>query len=130
MAAANKNSFSAGPWPMKPKEAEKFRLVTPENRKQAIVYGRILYIIEQIGTHFIFKGTMTADPRFTKGKVKYPFKPWETAKTGLSHFDVYIDEDQNYEKWVQSNKTLIDKFISEKVLYINPSDKILTYTQE
>lgn len=126
-----KHSFSAGPWPMKEKDMKNFLMVTTLNRPTTVVLGRILYVIERVGRINIFKGVISIDPCFTRGKWKYPWKPWQKKPAGAStHFVVGFPEDMNYEEWARDNKNIIDKFIKEEQLYIKPSDPILVYFKE
>jgi hypothetical protein len=128
MANKNKTNYGAGPWPMKRSLIEDFILVTPDNRKQAVIIGRILYIIAPSGSNYTFRGTMSIDPCFTKGWILFPCKPWETPNTG--HRRVYIPAGFDYEEWKDTNKRLIDGYIESKELYIRQTDPILTYLKE
>jgi len=130
---ASKNNFSSGPWTMKPKDILNFRIVTNENRKIAVIAGRIMYIIDSVGNHHVFRGTMTIDPRFDRGHILYPYRPWDSVPKecmNKTHFKVYINENMDYNEWADKNKRLIDKYIEEKSLYIKPEDPILTYFRE
>lgn len=117
-------NYSFAPWNMSKKEFDSFVLVTKDNRKQAIVYGRILYIISGL----TFRGSITIDPPFEKGWIHYPFKPWMNSRQ--SHYRVFINDNTDYNQYVTSNKALIDKFIEEKSLYLKPTDPILTFKKE
>lgn len=119
-----KNSYSFGPWTMKQAEKDSFVQVTFENRPQAIVYGRILYIISGL----TFRGSFSVDPNFEKGWIHYPFKPW-MSKT-QTHYKVFISEETEQHVYAMNYKKLIDSFIEEKSLYLKPSDPILTYRKE
>lgn len=122
------SNFSVAPWYLKGKHIESFSKVTEFNRKQAIVQGRIFYVIEPIGSKWMFRGTLTIDPCFTKGSWRYPFMPWQKNKT--THFKVYFPENLDYNFWWKETKALLDKFIAEGNLYINPADPILTYYKD
>lgn len=132
-AKVEKNTFRVGPWTMKPKEFESFVKVTESNRPNAMVYGRIFYIIDVLGKNYTFRGTMIADPRFTKGHILYPYRPWDIIPKDVpnkTHYRVYIYEETDYHTWVTQNKALFDKHISEGTLFIKPTDPILTYHTE
>ena len=128
MAKQNVNNYNIGPWEMKRTLIVDFRLITPDNRKNAIVTGRILYIIEPNGLNFTFRGTMSIDPCFVQGWFKYPLKPWQSGYP--SHTRVYMNANMDYNVWASENKILIDRYINEKVLYLKPTDPILTYYKE
>jgi len=120
-------NYGNGPWELKKTQIKDFSIVNEFNRKNAVTLGRIFYIIEPIGYSYMFRGTFTIDPKFTKGWWNYPFKPWQSSD--LTHFKVYFNGDVDYNEWAQSNKTIIDRFINEKTLYIKSSDPLLTYYQ-
>lgn len=105
-----------------------YRLITQDNRKNAIVVGRILYIIEPLGLNYTFRGSMSIDPCFTQGWIKYPYKPWQQGYP--NHFRVYMNANMDYNVWAAENKILIDNYIENKVLYLKPTDPILTYYKE
>lgn len=126
MASRKPETLSNGGWNFKRGEVEsKYCAVTHENRKNAIKYGRILYVIEGLR----YGGYFTVNPYFTKGMYRYPHMPWE-VRNGVTHWKVYYPEDGDYEYWKESFRTLIDKFINEKTLYINPSDPLVTYFKD
>lgn len=128
MEKKQKNTFGSGPWIMKKVAMEHFIAVTEGNRKQARVAGRIFYVIEKSGHQFVFCGTFSIDPPFTQGWWHVPFKPWMKGFPG--HFRVYMNSNVDYNTWVAENKYMLDKFITEKKLYINTRDPILTFKQE
>jgi hypothetical protein len=127
MSNKNKANYGAGPWPINRSLIEGFIKVTESNRKQAVVYGRILYIIDPSGSNYIFRGTMSVDPYFDRGWHHYPWKPWQ-GKTG--HFRVFMTNGVPYDEWKDANKKLINTYIAEGSLYIKQSDPILTYIKE
>lgn len=123
-----KSNFGAGPWIMKKKQFDDFRKVTTQNWPNANVMGRILYIIEVTGKNYLFRGTMTIEPCFRAGWVRFPFKPWMQGYPGYQ--SVKMDTDMNYNDYVKTNKALIHKYIAEETLFINPNDPILTFYQD
>lgn len=127
MEANKKLNYSFGPWPMPRTRMKDFIAVTEANRKMAVVIGRIFYIIEKTGKTFLFRGSFSIDPCFTKGEVHYPFKPW--IRSNETHYKIIMPDNLDYNKWATDNKALIDKYIAENTLYLNPSDPILTYKQ-
>jgi hypothetical protein len=122
------SNYSFGPWDLKKKDIDNFRIVTELNRKKAVVIGRILYIISLSKNTHTFRGTLTVTPCFDKGYWMCPFMPW--MNSSLSHYSVRFDEPINKEDWVVSHKLILDKFISEKSLFIKPTDPILTYKKQ
>lgn len=125
MAGKNANNYGKGPWDLKKGAINDFVAVTASNRKNAIVLGRILYIIRLNGTIYQFCGTMSVDPRFTKGWFGYPLKPWQTGFPG--HQRIFMPEDMDYNDWKNNNDKIISAHIESKELYIKPSDPILTF---
>jgi len=105
-----------------------FRKVTEENRKQAIILGRVLYVIERKGSLITYRGSFSIDPCFEKGYYWYPCRPWQKNKE--SHYKVFMNEGINRSEWIAINKRLIDMYISQECLYLNPSDPILTFKKE
>lgn len=126
--AVKKKTFAEGPWTIKKAEVDTFAKVTESNRKQAIVIGRILYIIAKDGNVYTYCGAMTIDPCLLKGWWKWPFLPF--VNKSLSHFKVYVDSDKSRDDWAAEYKGLIDKYINEGTLYIKREDPILTYIKE
>lgn len=125
MAKKETNSYAKGPWVIKHGAIKNYIPVTELNKASVLIIGRILYIIDTLGRTKTFRGTMTIDPCFTKGKFNYPFKPWDNGKR--SHYEVYFPEDMNYEEYKTVNRALVEKYMSEKSLYIKMEDPILKY---
>lgn len=125
-----KNNFGAGPWDLKKGDIDRFILVTEQNRKNAIVQGRILYFIDRQKT---FLGTILIAPCLTKGWWWYPHMPWAIIPNDVqnkTHYRVYLDAGQDYENWASSYKFLIDQGILKQNLYICPEDKILQFFKD
>jgi len=104
-----------------------FVLVTPENRKQAVVIGRIFYKIDDKNNCI---GHFQIIPLRKKGWVNVPNYPWDMDHpyiNGKTHWKYFNEEDENHILWVKRNKDQIDKGIENKNLYIKTSDPILTY---
>jgi hypothetical protein len=115
-------SYAVSGWKLKKNSMTDYRLVTPENRKQAVIIGRILYVI----TDLVFRGTMTVTPCFDSGWYFIPWMPW----MGEGHYTVFFNEPTNRDDWISSNKALLDLHINEQSLYIKPTDPILTYKKQ
>lgn len=115
--------------PKMPKNLEGFVLITPENRKTAIVIGRILYTIH--------KGKLVnydkIGPCFKRGWYEIPHFPWNTEHPyvqGKTHFKMWSGEESNFNAWKDMWKDTIDKGIADKTLYIRLTDPILTYKHQ
>lgn len=126
--AVKKNSYLKGPWALKKNEINDFSLVTEINRKNAIVQGRILYVIQREGRAPVYCGFFTIDPCFTKGWWKVPCKPFE--KKDEAHRRTFIHEDIVRAKWASEYKSLLDLHIKNEQLFIKSTDPILTYHKE
>ena len=124
--AVKKNSFLAGPWTIKQAAIDTFMKVTPENRKQAVVQGRIMYVIST-SRPMTYKGFFTIDPCLTKGWWKMPFRPFDT---GSGHYRVFINEDIVRAKWAKDFNDLITRHVANEELFIKPTDPILKYYKE
>jgi len=128
MAAPKKKTLAEGPWTMKKAEVDTFARVTESNRKQAVVIGRILYIISKEGNVYTYGGCMTIDPCLLKGWWKWPWLPFVNQRT--SHFRVFIESDMSRDDWAADYKALLDMHIEKEQLYIKREDPILTYIKE
>lgn len=115
------------PWVMSRKEFEKFIPVTELNRKNAIVQGRILYIISEVGKIITYNGNRIVDPCFTKGKWRIDHAPWHIKNTPSPTFDVYFFSSVEREHWASEWAAMIREGIQKKELFINPSDPIIQY---
>lgn len=120
--AKNSYNYDLGPWRFRRESLTPFVKVTDENRVNAAITGRILYIIE--GT--LYRGHLVLHPAFKKGNNVMQRKPWEKNKEDF--YTVYITEDMNYNEHTTLLKRLVSKFIAEGTLFINPSDPVLKYT--
>lgn len=110
---------------MKPAGLKDFVLITESNRKSAIVIGRTIYTIDGSGGFIQYRGFTTIHPCFTKGKWRIELEA--VMKSKNKFWECYFPEDMNRTEWADSWKKKIDKGIEEKNIYINPSDKILTF---
>ena len=128
MAAEKKKTFANAPWTMKKAEVDTFAKVTEDNRKQAIIIGRILYIISKEGNVYTYNGCMTIDPCYYKGWWRWPHLPFVTKEK--THWRVYIDSDKSRDEWAAEYKVRIDKYIQNGELYLKREDPILTYIKE
>jgi hypothetical protein len=126
MANKDKTNYAKGPWTMKKSMIADFILVTPDNRENAIVLGRVLYVISPNGLNYMYRGAMSIDPCIEKGWILYPKKPWE----GTGHYRVFFPQDMDYDEWKDTYKKLLDNYIANKELYIKTTDPILTYLKE
>lgn len=113
-----------------------FIKVTELNRKKCIIVGRILYLIKKEKKTNLCTGFMVVSPMFKIGWNYIPYFPWDYShpyvkRTGSGHWKFYSDEDQDYNKWIESNKMFIETFgINKNQLYIKLSDPILQFKHE
>jgi len=131
--AKQSSNYGVAPWQLKKGAINDFTLVTEKNRSNAIVLGRILYFMEPIGVNHIFRGAISVNSRLTKGKWMWPRMPWMPATkeaTNKTHFEVYVDKDEDYESWKTYYDYVITKGINEKTLYICQKDPILTFLKK
>lgn len=131
MEKKKKNDYWWAPWSSKEGAFKEMVPVTELNRKNAIVQGRMVYIIEpETKSMSRYCGFITICPRYTKGEWLWPLEPflprWPEHKD-KTHYKIYFDCDQDYEKYKNDYKILIDRGIANKTLYINPKDPILTF---
>lgn len=109
-----------------------FVLITEDNRKQAVVIGRIFYNLTVKNGKNILGGFWHIWPCMKKGWVHHPYYPWDfehpyIKDTGRTHWKFYQEKDDNYIKWVRTFKERIDKGIKDSNLYIRTTDPILKY---
>lgn len=123
---AKKFGFDQAPWIMSRKEFEKFKAITEANRKNAVMQGRIIYSISDMGKVITYLGCRVIDPCFTKGNWRVQHKPFVKG-THSSFFEVFFREDMNRSHWASSWDAILKEGIEKKQLYINPSDPILKY---
>lgn len=128
MEKKQKNTYAHGPWFMKKAAMDNFFKVTELNWPNTKRIGRILYIIDTVGTQYQFRGTFVIEPCFTEGTWSVPFRPWMRGYPG--HFTTTFPKAMDYTEWAATNKALVEKYISEKILYGKLSDPILTYIKQ
>lgn len=114
--------YLKAPQAMKRADMKNYTPVTADNRKNAAVLGRVLYIISDDGAMITYNGFMTIRPRLTKGKLKITNHPH------LKDIETFIPEDEPAEVNRRDTTLLIDKYIREKSLYVNLKDSITKYT--
>jgi hypothetical protein len=106
---------------MKPKELEDYTLITPSNRKNAIIKGRIVYCIEGTGTLLLYNGSFPVRPRLVRGRLKMSGHPF------LPDANTYVNEDEDFNEYKESFDALITMLISKKQLYFKLTDPLLKY---
>jgi hypothetical protein len=117
--AKKANSYNRAPWTMKAKEFATFRAVNEGNRKNAIVLGRVLYVISK-GQ---YRGYFDVRPRLVKCRMSITNHPH------MADQKVYIPEDESVEEYKKSFDSLITSLISEGSLYINIKDTLIKYSR-
>lgn len=131
--AKQSSNYGVAPWQLKKGDIENFTAVNEKNRPNAIVLGRILYFIEEVGRYHIFRGAITVNSRLTKGKWLWPRFPWMPAPKDAqnkTHYEIYVDKDEDYESWKNYYDHIITNGINENMLYICQKDPILTFLKK
>lgn len=106
---------------MKPKEFKEYTLITPANRKNAIVKGRILYCIDAAGTIINYQGSFPIRPQLTRGRLKMSGHPF------LPDADTLVQEDENFDDYKTSFNAIITLLIDKKQLYFKIKDPLIKY---
>jgi hypothetical protein len=119
--AVKPNNYNKAPWPMKRGAFEQFVLVTADNRKNAIVLGRVLYSIIDEGGPIQYCGSFTIWPQMQKGMIRVTGHPFTDFKS-----DIFVD-DEPLESYAKSYKSVIDHLIAKKRLYVKPTDQIVKF---
>lgn len=112
-------SFGKPGW--KVKNIKDYTLVSSSNRKNAVVIGRILYVIDDL---LIYKGYFTIRPILKKGKL--------TIKDHLHEIDqnYFLREDEDFNDYKSSFDKLITQKINEKQLFFKLTDTLVKYNYE
>lgn len=107
---------------MKPKEFEQYTLITPENRKAAVIKGRALYCIEVVSDNFMtYLGSFPVRPQLVRGRLKMSGHPF------LPDANTYIDADEDFNEYKNSFNDVITLLISKKQLYFKITDNLIKY---
>lgn len=108
-------------WKMKSSELKEFTAITSENRKAAVILGRILYVITASGTLVEYQGYFTVRPRLQVGRIKVTGHPFEIDQ------NTYIPEEESMESYRKSFDELITHCIRENKLFFKITDKLVNY---
>lgn len=108
-------------WKIKPGDFKNFIAVTTANRKNAVVMGRVLYVIESNGTLIQYRGYIVVRPRLIKGELKIQGHPH------MNDQNYFLREDEDYNEYVSSFDKLITQQINKKQLYFKLSDPLVKY---
>lgn len=98
-----------------------FISVTTTNRKNAVVMGRILYVIESNGTLVNYRGYFVVRPRLLKGEMKVHGHPYMTDQ------NYFLREDEDYNEYVKSFDKLITQQIEKKQLFFKLTDPFVKH---
>lgn len=93
-------------------------LVTEQNRKMAIITGRIIYRYRRGQEVSI----AVVRPRFTKGKWTIEGDPHLGDK-----FTFQTSKDEPLEEWQRMHMEVFKKIVNDKNGYIKPSDPLVKY---
>ncbi len=103
-----------------------FTKVTNENRKELIVLGRVLWIIEKnpIGTGYIINGCFPVRPKM---EAKRTLSVSGDPHVGLKEYQVFIPFEEKLEDYKDRLNSVINKGISDGTLYVKNSEKLVKY---
>jgi hypothetical protein len=97
-------------------DLEDFILITEKNRRNAIKYGTIIYLIE----NKIIKHRIIVRPRLIKGKT--------LVADGDPHFkELNVVNGETEAEYIDNFEPLLNKVIGDKNAYIKKGDKLVTY---
>lgn len=113
-------SFNSPGRKIKPQEMEDFTPITSVNRKNAVILGRILYVIDDLK---IFKGYISIRPRLVKGrlKIEHLHEPNQ---------NYWLKEDETLEDYKSSFDKLITLQIETKQLFFKLKDPLIKYNYD
>lgn len=106
---------------LKKGEIESYILITEENRKQCLKIGRIIHIIELVGSVYIRRGMIDVRPILKRGT-------WKISESDISGaMEVYVRHDEDVNMYKRSFESIIDHIVKRKIGYINPDQKPINY---
>lgn len=108
-------------WKVKPADMKTYTPVTAANRKNAVVMGRVLYVIESNGNLINYRGYFVVRPRLVRGELKIQGHPHMTNQ------NTFIPSDEDYNEWKNSFDSLITQQINKKQLFFKLSDPLVKY---
>jgi hypothetical protein len=100
--------------------------ITDQNRKELIVLGRVMWIIDKapVGPGYIINGCFPIRPRLKKNAILCSHGD---PMCGGANPQTFIDFEENEEDYVKSFKSVIDKAINDGTLYIKEKEKLVKY---
>jgi hypothetical protein len=121
---AKKRDFRLAPWPMHKKELNDYVLLTDDNKKNAMVTGRIIYVIDSsITKEPQYCGYKTFDPCFTQGLYNITLPDFWDLKE-MKHA---VPADMDKAEWQKMWVSLINDGVRRKRLYIKKNDQLIKY---
>lgn len=111
-------------WKVKPTDMKLFTAVTAANRKNAVVMGRVLYVIESNGSLVNYRGYFVVRPQLVKGELKIQGHPHMTDQ------NYYFREDEDYNDYVKSFDKLITQQIEKKQLFFKITDPLVKHIKK
>ncbi len=115
------STFNSPGWRVKPKDFESFTAVTISNRKNAVVMGRILYVIDDIKC---YKGYFVIRPQLVKGRLSITNHPY------LPDNNIFIKEDEPFNDYKSSFDKLITLQIEKQQLFFKLTDQLIKHTYD
>jgi hypothetical protein len=115
------SNYNTPGWKIKPQELKDYTLVTPANRKNVVVMGRILYAISINGSLVEYLGYFVIRPRLERGRIKVFNHPH------LKDHDIFINEDEDFNNYRESYDSLISLLIRKKQLYFKIKDQLVKH---
>lgn len=120
--APQKDNFRRHGWVVDEKYMKDFTLVTDNNRKSAIIVGRVLYVFYPDRGKFRYGGFMEIFPRLKENTwVKVSNHPV------LVTHKFYSYKEMSTEEYRELFEPLLTKKIAENIVFVKREDKIIKY---
>jgi hypothetical protein len=102
------------------KNLDDYIMVTDQNKKMALEIGSWFYIIKKKGNAYEICGTGCVRPRLRKGK--WYIDNYPLGQASIS-FDMYSPEEESQEAYMDSEWSIIFKYIKDQNLYIRKTNR-------
>lgn len=117
-------SFLNAPWVMKPAQLDDFVLITEANKKNAMVIGRIIYVIDDAKTKTPkYGGYKTFDPCFKQGLYRITLPSFWSIEE-MKH---PVPADQDKKEWDRFWVAIINDGIKRERLFIKKNEPLIKY---
>lgn len=120
--APQKDNFKRNGWLVDDKYLKDYALITENNRKSAIVVGRVLYVFMPDKLKFRYSGFMEIWPRLKE-------KTWVKVSCHpvLPTHKFFSFEEMTTEAYKESFEPLLTNKIKAGILYIKRDEKLVKY---